>query len=279
MEIRDLFSRSIDEAIEAVESLGKLILTNKKIYLKEFDTVGLVGRLSSIKGIKRKYGGTLDSVLKKREEAKAQIDDFESLDEKMIEAEEEMIRLKESLSMTAKRLTEERKMTAKDLSRLTTEKLNFLNMKGSSLDFNLTEAGGFTPNGVDKVEILFSPNKGEKTLSIYKIASGGELSRVTLALYQIIGEKTESSCYIFDEIDSGIGGKTASCVAEALSSLSVSSQVLVVSHLPQITELGNRNIKVEKEELGGRTYTKIKALTETEKSEELTRMRYGSSKK
>lgn len=275
LKIRESLVESTDNAINSLESFGNLILKTKKHYNGYSDMREIESRLSKLKGLKRKYGGTLDLVIEKKFELESQIKKFESIDSEISDTELEIENKKESLFLIANKLTIEREAVVLNLSKEVSEKIQDMNMPGATISFKLSKRLDFSEEGFDYAEIIFSPNKGEKILPIQNIASGGELSRVALGLYQVIGNKLGSDCYIFDEIDSGIGGKTANSVAKSLIGLSKISQVITVTHLPQITECGETNIRVEKREIGGRTYTNINVLSESEKTEELQRMRFG----
>lgn len=127
-------------------------------------------------------------------------------------------------------------------------------------------------NGIDRVEFLFSPNPGEEKKSLAKIASGGELSRVLLAIKSILSAKLKQGCLIFDEIDSGIGGKTASAVGKSLQNLAGKHQVLVITHLQQIAAGGENHFLVFKEKSNGRMISRIRKLTKQERKQEIGRM-------
>lgn len=273
--IDNLFNEQFSSAIGALESLGSTILGNKRNYLKTVSIDELDSRLSLIKTLKRKYGGSISQVIKRKEELGKIISRFESLESDISSLEKKVEEKTKIASILADSITDQRTKTAKILSEKTTSSIRLLNMSGASVDFNISNTEKLNLSGKNEIRIDFTPNKGEKTLPLEKIASGGELSRVTLALYQIIGKHLNSFCFIFDEIDTGIGGETATSVGRALSDLSKDSQIVSVSHLPQIAESADSNILIEKIEELDRTRTTARVLDQDEKKKELSRMRYG----
>ena len=170
-------------------------------------------------------------------------------------------------------LTALRKSLADSLSEKLTAKLKELAMSGArfSVDFR-KEEGVFSSNGNDDVTFLFSANIGEELKPLSKIISGGELSRLMLAIKTVSGRNVDCFTYIFDEIDAGISGNAAFTVAENFAQIALNRQIIAVSHLPQIVAMADNSIYIYKETLGDRTYTQIKPLSDNEKVGEVIRL-------
>jgi DNA repair protein RecN (Recombination protein N) len=155
------------------------------------------------------------------------------------------------------------------------EELDALNFDNAEVSINIAPLPHYTPNGVDKVEFLIRTNKGEPLKPLAKIASGGELSRIMLAFKTVIGEYDGIPTMIFDEIDSGISGETASIVGKALARLGEDHQIIAITHLPQIAACADHNYRIEKSNDDHATYTTITHLSEKEKVAEIARLLAG----
>ncbi|NIR67085.1 MAG: DNA repair protein RecN [candidate division Zixibacteria bacterium] len=242
-------------------------------------------RLDIYYNLKKKYGGSLEQLFKYREEIGAALNSFSDssadLDNLMIAVETDLKKLCE----LADRLSDARHDSATALSKKVEKELTGLLMGKVDFEVKITADESYNgeykregmslslgPDGYDSVEFLFSPNPGEEKKPLSKIASGGELSRVLLAIKTIVSGKNKSSSLIFDEIDSGIGGKTASAVGRSLQNLAKKHQVLVITHLQQIAAFGESHFLVFKEKSNGRMITQIRKLTLKQRKEELGRM-------
>lgn len=245
-------------------------------------------RLDQIAGLKRKYGDSIEEILRYREEVAAGIERIIGSEEAAASLSAERDRLGVALGEAAAALSEARRTAARALEEGVAAELADLGMPRTVLKvaFGQEEADdGFPcggrrlrigPRGCDQVEFLLSPNPGEPLLPLAKIASGGELSRIMLALKTILAGADEVPTVIFDEIDAGIGGRAAQAVAEKLARVAAARQVLCVTHLPQIAAMADAHYAISKHVAGERTHTRIMQLGEEERAEEVGRMLGGA---
>ncbi|WP_350344680.1 DNA repair protein RecN [Proteinivorax tanatarense] len=246
-------------------------------------------RIEEINRLKRKYGNSIEDILKykesKEKELKALIDSEEIFNKLSIELD----KIEKKLFEIGTKITKKRKVIAKKIASEVKKNLQDMDMKNIEfiVDFNCKvgdadyiEKDGETiylhEKGFDAVEFLISPNPGEPLKPLAKIASGGEMSRIMLAIKNILADKEKISTLIFDEVDTGVGGRTAQKVAEKLYSLSINRQVICVSHLPQVCAMADTHFKIEKNQQKGRTYTDIFKLDDTKKIKEIARMISGT---
>ncbi len=242
-------------------------------------------RLELIHNLKRKYGGSLDAVLDFALQARRKLENFSHAGEKIAELEIEETALLEKLALQAQALSKHRKQAAEALGKEVEIELNDLRMAGSQFKVDLhcqpsaegllVEGGqkvAFDETGIDKVEFLIAPNPGEGLKPLVKIASGGETSRLMLALKNVLVSADAIPILIFDEIDQGIGGRVGSIVGEKLWRLGRRHQVLCVTHLPQLAAFGDQHWRVRKHVDGGRTLTLVDALESKERLDELAQM-------
>lgn len=228
-------------------------------------------RLSNIQKLKKKHKKDLNELIDYEKDLELQIEEIENYDDNLKFYKDEKNRLEKELTIIAEDLTKKRKLVSEKLEILIKKELQFLCMEKSVIKIQITEKE-FSQNGKDDVKILISANLGEPLKSLSKVASGGELSRIMLALKIIFASKMDSLFVIFDEIDTGISGRVSQKMAEKMYQLSINSQVLCISHLPQTTALADTNFLITKEVLENRTVSTVKALTEQEKVLELARM-------
>lgn len=236
-------------------------------------------RLELIDGLQRKYGQTVDEILKYGEEAARELDNLKnaSIREDSLAAESE--KLQKKWLHKADKLTESRKRIAHDLEAAIEKQLADLSMESTRFkaQFSQNDIGEPTLGGQETIEFMMAPNLGEDLKPLAKIASGGELSRVMLAIKAILIEAEQTPTVIFDEIDAGIGGRTAVQLGEKLHSLSKLRQVLCVTHLPVVAGFGKQHYSVQKTVQAERTKVKVHLLQEQERLEELTRMLGGTA--
>ncbi len=242
-------------------------------------------RLAALDRLKRKYGPTLGDVLKHGEEVRRKLSEMENKDEILQQLRGELAKAAEQYLSAAQVLSKKRYESARKLEKLVEAEINDLAMKSS---FRIEVSGtddeaNWTASGFDQVVYLIATNPGESMRQLEHIASGGELSRVMLALkasVEAASSKKRSSgaqrTLVFDEIDTGIGGRAAEAVGKKLKSLSRSSQVLCVTHLPQIATFADHHYLIEKKAAGGRTRTAIHLITGEERTEEVARMLSGA---
>ena len=240
-------------------------------------------RLSLIENFKRKYGNSIDKIISFLEKIKEEHNALSTSQEKLSELNKEIEVIFNEYKTQAQNLSLLRKKHALELEKQIKNEIGLLGMKKAifkieikSSSPNLEEMERLKDSGIDEVEFLISPNPGEEPKPMRKIASGGELSRIMLAL-KSIGKDTERlKTLIFDEIDSGIGGKTAEFVAKKLNALAEDNQVICISHLPQIASFATHHYKIEKKIEKNRTFTMVKKLTFEERVDEIARLLAGS---
>lgn len=236
-------------------------------------------RLDLIDGLKRKYGPTVEEILAYAERAQEELTMLENASERAEGLEEESLRWQEIWKKKAALLTESRKKSALQLEQQIEEQLADLSMESTRFKVQFSPAQNNSPRlgGQEDIEFMMAANLGEELKPLAKIASGGELSRVMLAIKAILVEAEQTPTVIFDEIDAGIGGRTAVALGEKLQSLSKLRQVLCVTHLPQVASYGTHHYSVRKISQGERTSVEVGILQEDERVEELTRMLGGTS--
>lgn len=232
-------------------------------------------RLYLLNQLKKKYGGTLDAVILRGEAIAKELDAIEHYDDRLAEAEEALKDAEGRLKKVAENLSKERKIAAKRLAQSIQKELEELDFKRTTflVDFKPLEGGSFGPTGIDLVEFLFAPNIGEPLKPLARIASGGELSRVMLAIKQVINRGVElAAIFVFDEVDTGIGGRTAEIVGRKLKSLSLTRQVICITHLPQVACYADSHYRVLKQLKSGRTVTQFDSLGVEDRIGEIARM-------
>jgi DNA repair protein RecN (Recombination protein N) len=247
-------------------------------------------RLDLIHNLKRKYGGSIDAILAYAVDAKKQLDMIAHASERIAELEAEESRLLESLSSQAQALSNQRKKAARQLEKAIEGELNDLNMAGASfavefktradpqgLYLNSENRAAFDATGFDRVEFLVAPNPGEGLKPLVKIASGGETSRLMLALKNVLAQADTIATLIFDEIDQGIGGRIGLVIGEKLWKLGRRHQVLCITHLPQLAAFGEQHFRVSKQVEVGRTITQVSPLQGEIRQQELAQMFGGLS--
>jgi DNA repair protein RecN (Recombination protein N) len=232
---------------------------------------GLEERLSTIFGLKEKYGkidGGIDGFLTWAKERLGTL-----LHEKtnVEDLEREREALSAEVNGLAAQLSERRRQGARQIERLVKEELHFLSMKGAEFRIEIADNGTIGENGRDDVEFLLSTNPGEPLKPLRRVASGGELSRIMLAVKKITGGD-EDKTFVFDEIDAGIGGRVAEVVGRRLRELSGKHQIICITHLPQIAVCGEHHFLVQKKQETGTTKTTIRELSPRERTSEIARM-------
>ena len=231
----------------------------------------LIFRMDKIKNLEKKYSRSLNNLIIFREEIKEELEELENYEENYDKYIEEQKNILAELKSLGDKLTTIRKKTAQKLESLIQEELKFLYMDKSTIKVDFKDKE-YASDGKDDVRILISANLGEPLKSLSKVASGGELSRVMLALKIIFSRSIEATSIIFDEIDTGVSGRVSQRMAEKMYQLGVGSQVLCISHLPQTTALADTNLLINKEVIDKRTLTSIKELDRQQKIEEVARM-------
>lgn len=234
-------------------------------------------RLDIITGLERKYGQSEEKVLEYLAEATAELAEIQNSDEEKQKLEAELENVKKELAECSEKLSESRKTNGKKLAEAIESELADLDMPNVHFAVAVEKAEKFLPNGTDRVEFLISPNKGEPEKPLDKIASGGELSRVMLAIKSILADADNVDTLIFDEIDTGVSGGAAKKIALKLHKLSEKKQVICVSHQPQLAAAADNHLKIEKTEDGGRTVTSAYELDYDGRIKEIARITDGES--
>lgn len=228
-------------------------------------------RYELIKSLSRKYGSTIEDILDYCERAQKELDELIEFDVNKEKLEKEYADAKMALSESAEKLSKARKEAADNFCQSVMSEMRYLDMPNVVMVPSIVKCG-FTENGCDLLELLVSANPGEEPKPLSKIASGGELSRMMLAVKTIIAEKDEIDTLIFDEIDTGISGSAASKVGRKLLELSRSHQVICITHQAQIAALADVHLFISKSVSDGRTYTSVKRLDFEERKRELSRI-------
>ncbi len=234
-------------------------------------------RLATIQKIKRRFGPSIEDALKLKDEYKKKLDKFENGEELQKEIKREVETLEIKCNELANRLSGLRKKGAKKLAHEIEQNLHSLGMKAASMEILIEDSGALQQFGKDKISFMIAANKGEKFSEIQNSSSGGELSRLMLALKVALKGKGDIETLLFDEIDSGIGGTVANNVALELLKLSKMQQVVAITHLAQIASKADRHFVVFKEEKNGRTISHIKEIKGEERVKEIARLLSGDT--
>lgn len=232
-------------------------------------------RMDEIYKLRKKYGATIDDVLHHYENIQKELEEIENYDEILAALQQEIAETTSQLELLADRLTQLRQAAAQELSAAISENLFSLGMPKAEFYFSVEKTDSFQLHGQDMIDMLFSANVGESVKSVRKVASGGELSRIALAVKAVTAAQDAIDVMVFDEIDTGIGGKTAQMVAEKISLVAASKQVLCITHLPQIACMADVHLYIDKQTRGAKTVTEIKKLSTSEQINEIARMASG----
>ncbi len=240
-------------------------------------------RLSRIESLKRKYGGALEDIQTRLAELVAERDGLAGIQDKLAEADDAIARLHAAYAEKAGRLSQKRRSAATGLQEVIEREIGLLGMKKARFQVAVTPhpvsleaADGVRDSGWDEVEFLISPNPGEELKPLRKIASGGELSRIMLALKSAGRALEGAPTLVFDEIDAGIGGRTADFVAQKLRRLARDHQVICITHLPQIASHADHHFRIEKRIERERTFSHVRELRGEDRVEEIARLMTGS---
>ncbi len=280
--IEDVDKKYSDKLIELkniyyeVQELSRDISSMKEdVYFDEQERNSIEERLDEIYSLKRKYGNTIEEILEYKEELSTQIDKINNAEEenkkikaRIQELENKMLKLCESIKT--------RRMEASViLNEKINKELSELEMKNAKFNAKIIDLADFTANGLSYVEFVITTNLGEEEKKLNKIASGGEMSRIMLAIKTVLSDIDEVPVLIFDEIDTGISGKAANSVGVKLKKIAQKHQVLIVTHLASIAAKGEFNYYIYKEVENGKTNTKIKLLDEEDTIKEIARIASG----
>ena len=275
-EISPIYDRLSSAAIEMEdisEEIGSL-LDSLDIDPKRYDYLNQ--RSDELRRIMKKYGPELDDVLTTLENSQNELDELSGAEQSLDELNKEKERLLAEVSKKAKALSDHRRKAGERFVSQVTEELEFLNMPKVKLVVQ-QKTGKLTINGMDSIEFLISANLGEEPKPIAKIASGGELSRIMLALKNVIAEKDSIGTLIFDEIDTGVSGRAAQKIGIKLKQISRLRQVLCVTHLAQMAVMADNHLLIEKNIQGDRTVTTVRTLDHEQRKYEIARIMGGEN--
>ena len=237
-------------------------------------------RLDKLYRLKKKYGGSVEEMLAFLDRCRGELDDIQFSEERSAKLEKELVRALKAAVELGRKLSGQRKKAAEQLSGRIQVELKELDMPRVQFQVEFAPkegSDGMDATGMDTVRFLMSANMGEALKPINKIASGGELSRIMLALKNVLAETEQVTTLIFDEVDTGVSGRAAVKVARKLFEVSRGRQVLCVTHLPQIAAMGDVHFSVEKGEADGRTFTRVERLDRSQRREELARLSGGTN--
>jgi DNA repair protein RecN (Recombination protein N) len=267
------------------------LASNLRDYLRQLDLdprrlEQVEERLDALNQLKRKYGGSIDAVLEYAEDAAGRLEEIENIDGAIQHVRKALTAAHERLCALAATLSQKRRESSEKLAKAVEVELSALKMVDTRFAVHLETlaspqgAGPYlhhkthylSETGMDRAAFMIAPNVGEEIKPLAAIASGGELSRVVLAIKAILAQNDSLETVVFDEVDAGIGGAVAEMVGKKLSALSHYHQILCITHLPQIAKYGQHHFRIEKVIAKGRTRTLIKALNETLRIKEVARM-------
>ena len=248
---------------------------NEDTYFDENERNQVEERLDEIYSLKRKYGNTIEEILKYQDELESEINRIENLDEENQKTKEKIQNLTQEMNEICEKITKERKEKSIILNGKINNELKELEMKNARFMASVIEDEEFSMNGKSHTEFMIATNLGEEAKKLDKIASGGEMSRIMLAIKTVLSDIDEVPVLIFDEIDTGISVKAANSVGIKLKRIAQSHQVLIVTHLAPIAAKGEYNYYIYKEVKNEKTNTKIKLLNEEETLKEIARISSG----
>jgi DNA repair protein RecN (Recombination protein N) len=240
-------------------------------------------QLDRLGRIKKKYGAEGDAILAHRDRAADELESLERYEERLDTCQRNVDEALETAKTMAHELRNQRRDAAAKLSAAITEELSSLGMGEAKVTVELASLEGgprelqvdgarLSATGIDRAELLIAPNRGEDAKPLRKIASGGELSRAMLAIKRVLADLGPASLYVFDEVDAGVGGAVAEVIGQKIHEVAKHSQVLCITHLPQISAYADAHYRVQKEVVGERTKSDITLLSDTERLEEIARM-------
>ena len=250
---------------------------NEDIYFDEEERNEIETRLDVIYSLKRKYGNTIEEIINYKEKLEQEIYEIENVDELNNKMKKELAQIESQMRELAFQMNKIREEKAKILSEQINNELKELEMKNAKFNSCVKLNGDkeFDKNGLDTVEFLISTNVGEEEKPLIKIASGGEMSRIMLAIKSVLADVDKVPVLVFDEIDTGISGKAAKVVSEKMEKIANKHQILVITHLASIAARGDYNYYIYKQVEEGHTRTNVKKLNEEEVIEEIARISSG----
>lgn len=263
---------------ELQEAARDISSNREDIYFDEEEQKKIEERWDLIHSLKRKYGNTIEEILKYKEEKSEEINQIENLDEYILSLKKQKQKLEKQMLELANKMHLIREKYGEKLSAEINSELQDLEMKNAkfSVHFENNEETDFNKDGLDKIEFMIQTNVGEEAKPLTKIASGGEMSRIMLAIKNVLADVDKIPVLIFDEIDTGISGIAANSTGEKMKSISKNHQVICVTHQASIAAKGDYNYYISKQVVNEKTSTKIKLLSENEVINEIARISSGS---
>ena len=268
------FNAIVSNCLYQLEDLKHLLRTYRDDIEFNSNEINFIEeRLSLIDGLSRKYGNTIEEIFEFKDRSKKEYERLISNKEEIILLDKELKELKKEYFIKAGRLSKMRESISKDIEKKVEKELKDLNMDGAKFFVKNNARKDFIgKDGIDKIEFYLSANPGEIEKPLTKVASGGEISRIMLALKTVLTNADNIDCIIFDEIDAGIGGLTANMVADKLKWISKKKQTICITHLAQIASLGDNHLHVNKYIEKDKTFATIKKITKEERIKELAKM-------
>ena len=268
---------NIYSSMEDLDSLLNDLNRELSSYLSEFvfsekEFQEIENRLDLINHLKSKYGHTIEEILSYEKEKEKELERLENFQERKTELEKNLEEQEKLLADASQELTRVRKDWAFKLEKKIIQSLQDLNFLNVEFHISFREKEGYTAQGKDSAAFMISTNPGEPVLPLQQVVSGGELSRIMLAIKTLLADKDQTETLIFDEIDTGISGRTAQKVAEKMKVIGESHQVLCITHLPQIASQADYHYLIEKNVENMETTTRIRRLSYEDSVEELARM-------
>ena len=271
------YSETIERIMYELQDICRDVRNYKEnIDFEPYELEQIESRVDEINNLRRKYGDTIEDILNYHKKISTRLEEIINRDEMAEELKNKLEILEEELSKKANLLTNVRKEVAVDLEEAILKELKSLDMKGVTFKVNFTEVS-YSQHGNNDVEFMISFNLGEDMKPIYKVASGGEMSRFMLAFKTILADIDEIGTIVFDEIDTGISGIAAQVVGEKLHNIARKKQILCITHLPQIAANADTHFCIEKNSDENRTYTTIKRLDQEKSIQEIARLIAGSN--
>lgn len=271
----ELAKRMESAYYELEDCVGEIEDISKNIEVTESDLDKIAGRMNTLKRIKEKYKRTLAELIEYREDLKEKLSDMNSGDFKTRELQKELDKIKAEYDKLAEKLSESRKEIALKIEDELLNELKFLNMEDAKLKVQMNKIDRMTNDGYDEIEFFISTNVGQELKPLNKIASGGEVSRVMLALKVIFSKVDNIPILIFDEIDTGIGGETVRKIALKLKEIGDSTQIISITHSPVIASKASQQFYIEKYVENSKTISRVKKLSANERIKEIGRMLVG----
>jgi len=266
-------SDSLEESYYSIkENVEQITKTKEDTYYDEAELQFINQRLYSINNLKKKYGESIKDIMEYKNKISSQYDNLVNSDSIINSLKENKLNLEALMDENAMKIHNKRLVVAKELEKKIKNEMNYVGLEKGILKIEVINSKTFLQNGFDRVQFCISTNPGEPVKPLERIVSGGELSRVMLALKTVFVDKDKTPTIIFDEIDTGISGRIAQCVGEKMFAISLKHQVFCVTHLPQIACMSDVHYLISKYVKENKTYTEVHSTTKAEKELEIARM-------